>query len=46
MKLFVLRINCELAYVGIYCPTQARTSLALALASKETELEVNAGKTR
>jgi len=37
---------CGLAYVGIHCPTQARTLLALVVASKETGLEVNAGKTK
>ena len=46
MKLCVLRLYCELACVEIYCPTQARTLLALVAASKETRLEVNAGKTK
>ena len=46
MNLCVLRLYCELAYVEIYCPTQARTWLALVIASKETGLEVNVGKTK
>jgi len=46
MNLCVLRLYCELAYAGIYCPTQARTLLDLVVASKETGLEVNAGKTQ
>jgi hypothetical protein len=35
-----------MAYVGIYCLTKTRTLLALVGASKETGLEVNAGKTK
>ena len=42
----VLSLYCELAYVGIYCPTQTRTLLALVVASMEIGIEVNAGKTK
>jgi hypothetical protein len=46
MNLCVLRLYYELAYVGIFCPTQARTLLALVVANKENGLEINAGKTK